>query len=168
MAQHRYKILSICVPYLFYPIPKKIFDFFNKDEINICPKNFITVYVVIDTKEIDKSDIFISLTEAKNKYLEKNNKAFNESKIPRLTLDLPSNWCQYIVKQKRPKLDYYIDDTTLLNEISNAEESIMLSLLEERELMLNDLFFGMKEEHRIIKDVSINNDPLIVTKTPKI
>lgn len=71
MAQHRYKILSICVPYLFYPVPKKAFDSLNKNELSICPKDFITVYVVIDTEGSDKSDIFISLTEAKNKCLEK-------------------------------------------------------------------------------------------------
>ncbi|ANI31142.1 hypothetical protein PL78_15105 [Yersinia entomophaga] len=132
MAQHRYKILSICVPYLFYPVPKKAFDSLNKNELSICPKDFITVYVVIDTEGSDKSDIFTSLTEAKNKCLEKNNKVFNESKIPRLTLDLPSNWRQYIVKQNKPKLECDIDDTILLNEISNAEKNIILSLLEER------------------------------------
>ncbi|EBX9326932.1 hypothetical protein DT183_07900 [Salmonella enterica subsp. enterica serovar London] len=168
MAQHRYKILSICVPYLFYPVPKKAFDSLNKNELSICPKDFITVYVVIDTEGSDKSDIFISLTEAKNKCLEKNNKVFNESKIPRLTLDLPSNWRQYIVTQNKPKLEYDIDDTTLLNEISNAEKDIMLSLLEERKLMLRDLFSGIKEDYRIKKDASVNNDPSIVPKSPKI
>lgn len=98
----------------------------------------------------------------------KNNKVFNESKIPRLTLDLPSNWRQYIVTQNKPKLEYDIDDTTLLNEISNAEKDIMLSLLEERKLMLRDLFSGMKEDYRIKKDASVNNDPSIVPKSPKI
>ncbi|EOC0895732.1 hypothetical protein ACI08F_004204, partial [Cronobacter sakazakii] len=54
------------------------------------------------------------------------------------------------------------------NEISNAEKDIMLSLLEERKLMLRDLFSGMKEDYRIKKDASVNNDPSIVPKSPKI
>ncbi|EGM2645809.1 hypothetical protein IRP70_005042, partial [Salmonella enterica] len=71
-------------------------------------------------------------------------------------------------KQNKPKLDNDIDDTILLNEISHAEKNIMHSLLEERKLMLKDLFSGMEEDYRIKKDASVNNDPSIVPKSPKI
>ncbi|MBF6636676.1 hypothetical protein ITX54_08410 [Rouxiella silvae] len=154
MSNHRYKILSICVPFYFFPIPRDFITLFYNENCELCPNDHILLYLLLDTKEIEGTEIFISLTNAKNKFLEKNNVELKKNKIPRLKLELPKNWLQYEVDQDKPTIDLPLEITEFEVDFSTTEDHLAQVLFDYRNKTLKGIYECMKEDYKKKKQLA--------------
>lgn len=161
MSNHSHKIVSICVPYSFFPIPKKLFTLLFKTDCKLCPNNYILLYLLLDKNEIRNIEIFVSLSEAQAQFLKKSNIRPQDNKIPRLELELPDDWSLFYPNKDKPIIVLPIDTTGLEDYFSIFEDQLPQYLLDYRNNIMDEIFIDMKESYQK------KHSPLEQSETPE-